>query len=264
MNATPALVLASLDEGIASIRFNRPQALNAMDAAMARALRDVVRKVLGTQGVRVIVLSGEGRSFMAGGDLQAFHSDLPNAPATAHQIIDPLNEAVTMLAEAALPVLASVHGAVAGAGLSLAMGADLAIATDDAKFVPAYARVGACQDGGGSWALPRLVGLKRAMEIAMLSETLDAATALQLGIVNRVVPASQLEAETRALAQRLAQGPTQALGHIKRLLRASLQQALRDQLGAERDAFAACASSADFGEGLAAFFEKRPARFLGR
>lgn len=228
MNRLAAPVLASVNEGVARIQFNRPQTLNAIDAAMARALYDRVREVLATPGVRVIVLSGEGRAFMAGGDLRAFHADLPQAPATARQIIDPLHGAVAMLAEAAMPVLASVHGAVAGAGLSVTMGCDLAIAADDAKFVPAYARIGASQDGGGSWALPRLVGLKRAMEIAMLSDTLDAATALQLGIVNRVVPASQLEAETMDLAQRLAQGPTQTFGRIKRLLRESLRRPLRD------------------------------------
>ena len=264
MNASTAPVLVSVDEGIASIRFNRPQALNAIDAAMARALRDGVREVVATPEVRVIVLSGEGRAFMAGGDLQAFHADLPHAPATAHRIIDPLHEAVAVLAEATSPVVASVHGAVAGAGLSLTMGCDLAIASDDAKFVPAYARIGASLDGGGSWALPRLVGLKRAMEMVLLSETLDATTALQLGIVNRVVPASQLQAETLALARRLAQGPTQTFGRIKRLLRASLQRPLRDQLDAERDAFATCAASSDFAEGLAAFFDKRPAQFIGK
>src|SRR5205823_4563871 len=132
------------------------------------------------------------------------------------------------------------------------------------KFVPAYARIGASQDGGGSWALPRLVGLKRAMEIALLADTIDAATAMQLGIVTRVVPAAQREAETLALARRLAQGPTQTFGRIKRLLRESLQRPLRDQLDAERDAFVACAGTQDFAEGLASFFEKRQAKFIGQ
>ena len=264
MNSHTAPVIVGFEEGIAGIRFNRPKALNAIDASMALALRDGIRAVLATPGVRVVVLSGEGRAFMAGGDLQAFHADLPRAPATARQIIDPLHEAVAMLAECGFPVIASVHGAVAGAGLSLAMGCDITIAADDTKFVPAYARIGASQDGGGSWALPRLVGLKRAMEIALLAETIDAATAMQLGIVTRVVPAAQREAETLALARRLAQGPTQTFGRIKRLLRESLQRPLRDQLDAERDAFVACAGTQDFAEGLASFFEKRQAKFIGQ
>ncbi len=263
MNTFAVPVLVSVDDGIAGLRFNRPQVLNANDATMARALRDGVREVLATPEVRVIVLSGEGKAFMAGGDLRAFHADGARAPATAHEIIDPLHEAIALLAETALPVIASVHGAVAGAGFSLAMGCDLTIAADDAKFVPAYARIGACQDGGGSWALPRLVGLKRAMEIALLCETLDAAAALQLGLVNFMVPVIDLEAQTLALARRLAQGPTQAFGHIKRLLRESLGRPLRDQLDAEREAFAACSATADFAEGVAAFLEKRAPQFAG-
>lgn len=256
-------VVATVSGGIASIRFNRPASLNAIDAAMAVALRDAVRDVLAVSDTRVIVLSGEGPAFMAGGDLRAFYDDLPNAARTARSIIDPLHDAVAAMAEASVPVIASVHGAVAGAGLSLALGADLTIAAEDARFVPAYSRIGTSQDGGGSWALPRMVGLKRALEIAWLAAPFNAPAALAMGVVNRVVPLAALAAETDGLACRMATGPTQAYGRIKRLLRESLDTPLRQQLDAERESFVACAASADFAEGLAAFFEKRQARFTG-
>jgi 2-(1,2-epoxy-1,2-dihydrophenyl)acetyl-CoA isomerase len=210
------------------------------------------------------VLGGEGRSFMAGGDLQAFHSDLPNAPLTAGRIIDPLHEAVAALAEAPMPVIAAVQGAVAGAGMSVALGADLVLAADNARFVPAYAGVGTSPDGGGTWALVRLVGLRRALEISLLGEPIDASAALQLGMVTREEPVAELNPATDNLAARLAAGPTRALGRTRRLLREAQCSGLREHLRAERESFAACAGTQDFAEGLAAFFEKRAARFTGR
>lgn len=263
MNA-PTPVQLSVSEGIASIRFSRPQTLNAIDEAMAASFRDAVKDMLAHPSVRVAVLSGEGRAFMAGGDLQAFHSNLSNAGITAGRIIDPLNEAVAMLAEAPLPVLASVHGAVAGAGMSVALGADLVVAADNTRFVPAYARIGASPDGGGTWVLAQLLGVRKAMEMALLAEPFDAATALALGLVNRVVPAADLATQTLALASRLAQGPTRTWGRTKRLLRDAGSTPLRQQLRAEREAFVACTMSADFAEGLAAFFDKRDPHFIGR
>ncbi|CAN5338694.1 enoyl-CoA hydratase/isomerase family protein [soil metagenome] len=257
-------ILTTLEAGVATIRFNRPQAMNALDVPMAEALLATVTALRANPDARVIVLCGAGKVFMAGGDLQTFFADLPNAPATARALIDPLHEALALLAEGDAPVIASLHGAVAGAGLSISLGADLAIAADDTRFTLAYSRIGANVDGGGSWALPRTVGLKKAMEIALLSDMMSAATALELGLVNQIVPPAELEAATLALAPRLAQGPTGAYGRIKRLLRASLQRPLREQMAAEREAFVEGASTADFAEGLAAFFGKRPATFTGR
>lgn len=257
-------ILVSVDDGIAHIRFNRPEALNAVNVEMAEQLRAAVQRLQAAGGVRVVVLSGEGRAFMAGGDLQAFHADLAHADDTAHAIIGPLHEALALLAEGDAPVIASLHGAVAGAGMSLALGADLAIAADNIKLNMAYARIGASIDGGGSWHLPRLVGLRQAMEIALLCDSIDAPGALALGLVNKVVPAAELQAQTLALAGRLSQGPTQAFGRTRRLLQASFQRTLAEHLHAELDAFAAGARTQDFGEGLEAFFAKRAPRFTGR
>lgn len=258
-----ASVRLSIEAGIAHICFNSPQTLNSMGASMAKAFLEAVRELQASASARVLVLSGEGRAFIAGGDLGAFHSNLSAAVHTARAIIDPLHEAVALLATGKHPVIASVHGAVAGAGLSLAMGSDLVVAADSTTFVPAYAKIAASQDGGGSWALPRLVGLHKALEIMLLAEPFDAATALQLGIVNRVVPAADLAQTTQALARRLADGPTRAYGEIRRLLRASLHQTLPEQLAQERTSFAYCAGSQDFVEGVNAFFDKRSAQFLG-
>ncbi len=201
---------------------------------------------------------------MAGGDLQAFHADLANAGETARSIIDPLNEGLVLLAEGDAPIIASVHGAVAGAGMSIALGADLVIASETAKFNMAYSLIGASLDAGGSWFLPRIVGLQQAMAIALLSEPISATDARVKGFVHRVVPADQLVAETNALAKRLARGPTEAYGRIRRLLRQSLQRGFPEQLQAERDAFVQGAGTAEFREGVDAFLNKRSPTYLSR
>ena len=257
----PAPVLFERDGSIARIRFNRPGVLNAADRALAAAFRDACRAVAADPGVRVVVLSGEGRAFMAGGDIAQFRDDPQSVPAT---LIDPLHDGLRHLSDASAIVIASLHGAVAGAGMSIALGCDLAIAAEGTRFNMAYARLGASCDLGGSWHLPRLVGLRRALEIALLCDNLDAAQALQLGLVNRVVPAAALVEETQALAERLARGAPVAQGVIKRLLRESAGRDLAGQLDAERAGFSACIASADFGEAVAAFLDKRPAAFTGR
>jgi 2-(1,2-epoxy-1,2-dihydrophenyl)acetyl-CoA isomerase len=162
------------------------------------------------------------------------------------------------------PVIASLHGAVAGAGLSLAMACDLAIAAEGTRFSFAYARLGASCDLGGSWHLPRIVGLRRALEISLLGDTFDAGQALQLGLVNRVVPADRLADETRQVAERLAAGAPLALGQLKRLMREASSRDLPAQLAAERAAFAACVETQDFHEGVTAFLARRAPRYEGR
>lgn len=178
-------------------------------------------------------------------------------------IIGPLHAAMLRLAELRAPTLACLHGAVAGAGFSLALACDLAIAAEDARFSMAYARIGATPDASGTFHLPRLLGMRKARELALLGETLGADEALRLGLVNRVVPPAELSAQAQALAERLAAGPTRAYGRIRQLLDASLDSSLAEQLEAERAAFLASTRTADFSEGIAAFLEKRPARFTG-
>lgn len=263
MTTSDPAVLFRVADGIADIRFNRPKRLNAISVEVAEGFEAAVERALADSSVRVIVVSAEGRAFVAGGDLSVFHGS-DDRQRAASSLIDPLHRALARLAEAPAITLGSLKGAVAGAGVSLALSLDLAIAAEDAVFNLAYAKVGASPDGGASFALPRLVGLRRALEIALLSEDIDAATALDLGLVNRVVPLADLEAETRALAARLAAGAPAAQSRIKALMRGSFERTLPAQLDAEAAAFSECAATEDFGGAVTAFLERRSPRFTGR
>lgn len=249
------------DDGVVTLVFNRPKALNAINVAMAQALLAALQDIAHDDSVRALVLRGEGRAFMAGGDLLTLQRD-PLAGVDA--LLEPLNQALLLLANLNAPVIAQVQGAAAGAGLSLMLQADFVLAAEGAQFNLAYINLGASCDVGASWALPRWVGLRRALEIAMLGESLDTDQALQMGLINRVLPAADLSGEVQRLAARLAQGPTQALGHMRRLMRASLETGLQAQLHAEWQAFRACAQTDDLRAGIDAFFQKQPARFTGR
>ncbi len=258
-----APVLLTIDGAIGEIRFNRPKVLNAFNLEAGRAFLACCERVAAEQRVRAIVLRGEGSSFMAGGDLTQFR-DAADRPAFSREILEPLNSALLILDELPVPIIAAVQGVAAGAGASIALAADFVIAAEDAKFIMAYAKIGTSIDAGSSWNLPRLVGFRRAMELALLAEPVGAAQALAMGLISRVVPSAKLKEEAGALAKRLAAGPTGAYGRIKQLLRDSLTQEYAVQLKAELEAFAACSATADFAEGLTAFFEKRAAVFRGR
>lgn len=247
-----------IDGPIAHIVFNRPQALNAIDIEMAGRFRDAVDHVAADPSVRVLVLSGTGRAFMAGGDIQQMVAD---PVANVQKIIDPVHAAMARMTELPIPVLASLHGPVAGAGMSIALAADLALAADNLRFQMAYTKIGASPDASGSWHLVRLVGLRKAMELTLLSDTVDVHQALALGLVNWVVPAAELAARTDALAARLAQGATHAFGRSKALLRTAALHSLPEHLDAERQAFLAGAKGSEFGEGTRAFLEKRAPGF---
>lgn len=250
-----------ITQAVARVSFNRPDSLNAINIGLARAFLEAISTIAATPGVRAVLLRSQGKAFMVGGDLAELSQD---SAATAARIIEPLHAGLQIMAALPVPVVASVQGAVAGAGLSIMLAADLAIAADDSTFNMAYARIGASPDASGSWHLPRVVGLRKAMEIALLSEAFDAQEALRLSVVNRVVPAADLGAETDKLMRRLADGPTVAFGRIKSLLRAAQTRDLATQLDAERAAFEACAATADFQEGVAAFLQKRRPSYRGR
>jgi 2-(1,2-epoxy-1,2-dihydrophenyl)acetyl-CoA isomerase len=264
MTTNEDTVLLKLEGSVAYIVLNRPAVLNAVDIEMADALLNACRTVAANPEVRAVVLKGAGKAFMAGGNLARFQEDPAQAPDTADHLIRLLNAAVEVLGGLRAPVIASLHGAVAGAGVSLALACDLAIAADNTRFNLAYARIGATPDVSASWHLPRVVGLRKAMEIALLADNVDAPEALRLGLVNRVVAADSLEEATAALATRLAAGPTLVYGATKRLLRGSLGRSLHEQLELERAAFCSAAASADFVEGVDAFYGKRPAVFTGK
>ena len=260
MSENPPTLIVSRDGGIVRLHFNRPAVLNALDRVTAQAFVHACRDIAADHSVRAVIVGGSGRAFMAGGDLAELRADPTGAPLA---LIGPMHEAIVLLAEMRAPVIASLQGAVAGAGLSLALACDFALAAEGTRFTLAYVNIGASCDLSGSWSLPRLVGIRKAMEIAMLGEKFDAAEALRLGLVNRVVPAAELEAQTLELAQRLERGPAAAIAQLKRLMRTSFEHDLRGQLDAERSAFLACAATADFAEGLDAFIAKRPPNFGG-
>jgi 2-(1,2-epoxy-1,2-dihydrophenyl)acetyl-CoA isomerase len=263
MSNNEPVVTYETKDGVATIRFNRPKQLNALNRELAQGFGAALDGATSDPAARVIVVAGQGRAFMAGGDLGVFR-DASNKPEAARALIEVVHGALRALADAPQIVVASLHGAVAGAGMSLALNADLAIASDETTFNMAYARIAAPPDCGGTWALPRVVGLRRALEIALLSDTIGAEEALRLGLVNRVVAASDLKAETAKLAVRLAAGPAIAYARIKRLIRDSFGHSLSEQLDAERDAFTACAGTQDFSEALDAFFAKRKPEFRAR
>lgn len=259
MNPDRPISLRQDEPGVAVVTIDRPAAMNTFDLATARALRQVLEQLVASGSARVVVLRGAGKAFGAGGDVNLIGS----TPESIPELIDHMHAAIAAIAALDAPVIASVHGVAAGASLSLVAACDLAIAAEGTRFNLAFAKLGASCDTSSTWSLPRLVGFKHALEIALLCETFDAAEAHRLGLVNRVVPDDRLEADTMAMARTLAAGPTLAYGRIKRLMRRSLERSLAEQLEAEREAFIASAQTADFREGVSAFLGKRTPAFRG-
>lgn len=236
------------------LQFNRPASLNAIDSAMAGAFLQAVTEAVADESIRVIILSGAGRSFMAGGDIAQFSRDPQSIP---QSLIEPMNQAIRLLGNSDKIVLGSVQGPVAGAGMSLALICDLLIAADNTRFSFAYTALAASGDLGISWSLPRLLGLRNAMAVALLGDSIKADEAQRLGLVNRVVAAEQLTEQTLALAEQLAELPTLAAASIKRLMQAALQQDLSSQLDAEKQAFSQCIEQPDFHAAVDGFLAKR-------
>jgi len=256
-------ILLQVEDRVAFVTFNRPDRLNAIDLAMARAFREAVDGLAGRDDVRAVVLRGAGAAFVAGGDVTLFSGDRQTAAATIGELIDHFHAATIALQRLPAPVIASVHGAAAGGGFSLALAADIRIAADTATFTPAYLRLGTSPDGGGTFFLPRLVGPSKALEIFLLGGTYSAGDAHRFGFVNRVVPAADLQRETALLAAAIARGAMPAVARARALMIGRDVEALERQLNAEKEAFLACVRSRDFEEGVTAFLSKRRPQFTG-
>jgi 2-(1,2-epoxy-1,2-dihydrophenyl)acetyl-CoA isomerase len=248
----------------ATITLNRPERMNALDAAMMRDLDAATREVAEDGSVRAVMLRGAGRSFMSGGDVAMFHAEGAALAGKFEAIAGVFHASVKRLRTMPKPVLACVQGAAAGGGLSAMLACDLAIAAKDAYFSLAYAGIGTSPDGGSTFTLPRIVGMRKALELAFLPERFDAQTALSLGLVNWVVENDELEARAREILERLASGPTFAYARTKALFNETWERPMAAQLEAELAAFARCAATADFAEGVGAFVAKRKPGFSGK
>ncbi len=251
-------------DGIATVALNRPDALNSLTHEMKQELLDAFKAVERDDAVRAVVLTGEGRGFCAG---EALDEELvkpdrpPGIGATLRKYYNPLIEKMRGVDK---PIVAAVNGVAAGAGVSLALACDFRLASDKASFLQAFVKIGLVPDAGGTFFLPRLVGLAKAMELCMLGDRIDAAEAERIGLVNRVVPQPELMAETTKLAARLAASPTKAIGLMKRAFQHGSRSALDDQLAYEADLQDIASATADFREGVGAFLEKRAAVFKGK
>ena len=248
---------------IATIALNRPEVRNALDLTMRRELAAALDEVEADAGTRVLILTGRGGHFSAGGDVKSMR-DRRHTAAEGRERVEALNRLVVRLAEFPRPTIAMVDGFAVGAGCNLALACDLIVASDRARFGEVFAKIGLVPDGGGTYFLPRLVGLARAKELVFTADIVDAAEAHRIGLVNRVVPGGSLEAETRALAARIAAGPPATLRMAKHMLNRSPELDLRGALDQEAAGQAIAITSDDHQEGLAAFFAKRLPRFTGR
>jgi len=249
---------------VAYVTLNRPESANGIQLEICQELMDVSIRVDEDPNVRAVVLGGSGRFFSAGGDLKAFSKQGERLPAYAKEVTTFLHAAVSRFTRMDAPVIGAVHGTAAGAGMSLVCSCDFVIAAASAKFTMAYTKAGITPDGSSTYFLPRIVGLRRALELALTNRVLSADEACAMGIVTRVVPDAELTGAVDALARELAQGATRTLGMTKRLLHQSWVETLETQMELEARTVADAMRTEDCREGIAAFVAKRPAKFHGR
>jgi len=254
------MITTAATDSVTTITLDRPDKLNAFSGTMRE---DLIAALHDAEG-RVIVLTGAGRAFCAGGDVDYMSGLQKECDVQAfRKLLDAGRDIVTTIASLDKPVIASVNGVAAGAGCNLALACDYRIASDGAKFSESFVKIGLHPDWGGTWLLPRLIGRGAALEMLMTGRMVDANEALRLGLVDRVVPAAELAAETERLARAIASGPPIAIAGIKRALRQSEKNDLRTQIELESEHQLAAFRSKDAAEGMAAFFERRTAKFSG-
>jgi len=259
------VLLEAQHEGIATLVMNRPDRLNALNNELAIAVNDALGRLAEDQSVNVVVITGAGRAFCAGGDLGALGKGRQTG--ATHELEPLLRAGMQMVLKMRTmpqPVIAAVNGAAAGAGMNIALAADIRIAAEEATFGQNFARVGLFPDYGGTFFLPQLVGPSKAAELFYTGDMIDAKTALALGLVNQVVPATQLEATVKTLAQKIAQGPSLPIRAAKKALFASGEKELSKALDNEVREQIRCYLSDDCNEGIRAFFEKRLPKFQGK
>jgi 2-(1,2-epoxy-1,2-dihydrophenyl)acetyl-CoA isomerase len=250
---------------VAVITLNRPESLNALTSEVGVEFKSAVKELLAS-GARAVIITGAGRAFCAGGDLREMRKIAERDGRVDAFFDEPLrllNDCILLIRQTPLPFIAAVNGAASGGGCNFALACDLVIAGESARFNQAFIKIGLSPDCGGTFILPRLVGWKRATELMMTGEVTNAARALEMGMINSVVPDDQLMAHAMAMAEKLAEAPTAVIGRIKGLLEASATNDYGAQLELERKAQLQSGQTKDFREGVAAFIEKRPPKFVG-
>jgi 2-(1,2-epoxy-1,2-dihydrophenyl)acetyl-CoA isomerase len=259
---TYANLLAEVRGSVAHITINRPEARNSIDLATAKELAEVALSLREDSSVRAVIITGQGGTFSVGGDVKAFATD-PDLPLYLEKLTTYLHAAISHFVRMSAPVITAVNGMAAGAGMSLACIGDLTLAAESAKFIVAYSKIGLTPDGSCSYFLPRIIGLKKALELALTNRMLSAQEALDWGIVTRVVPDAELLSEAEVVAAELASGATRALGVAKQLLHDGWTTALEVQMQHETTAISDTSRTADAREGITAFVEKRNPSFSG-
>jgi 2-(1,2-epoxy-1,2-dihydrophenyl)acetyl-CoA isomerase len=258
-------VLLDFTDGIATLRLNRPDDGNAINPDLAADLAEAATQIAERADVRAVLIASNGPNFTVGGDLSVFAATargrLPNQ---LRRMVDSFHLAIERLTSIDAPVVAAVRGGAAGGGLGLLYAADIAVAADDARFAVGYGALGLTADGGNTWFLPRMVGMRRAQELFLLNRRLTAQEALEFGLVSQLAPNDAVENEAAALAATLAKGPTRAYGAVHRMLRQSFETGLSDQLDAEKESLVAASRTDDAQEGIAAFVAKRRPQFRGQ
>jgi len=255
-------ILYVIHDSVTTITLNRPHVLNAIDLATCEALRTRLREAAAAPEIRAVILTGNGRAFCAGGDLGFALAANPDTLGDSFlALTEILHDCIAQIRTIPKPIIAAINGPAAGAGLFLALACDLRLMADDAYLRQANTSHGLSIPAGGTFTLPRLVGLARALEIALLDEPIPAANALELGLANRVVSAAQLRSEAKSLANRVAHQPIAVLGRVKQLMNESFDSSLAAQLERERQAIAVSANSKEGREGVDAFLQKRQPNF---
>lgn len=259
-------LLYAVEDAIATLTLNRPERLNALGDTLRQDLYDAVTKAAADPDVRVLVITGAGRGFCSGGDVKSMSErDQGAAPSPFSEKLTPIRDRVVLaMRDCPKPIIAAINGAAAGAGMNLALACDMRIASSAAKFSQAFVKRGIAPDWGGSWLLPRVVGTAKACELIFTGDSIDAAEALELGIVNAVVAPEELMAATRRLAGKIAAGPPVAMALSKRAIYHNQDVDLRSGLEFETFAQGVCRETEDSKEGVKAFMEKRAPVFRGK
>ena len=255
-----AAVLTKLENGVLYIVMNRPESLNAANTAMLSAMQDALKLAERDENVRCVVVTGSGRGFCSGADLKEH-----TGPIRFKEHLDKtFNPVVTRMRTLEKPVIAAVNGVAAGAGASIALAGDIRVWSTDASFTEAFSKIALIPDAGSTWLLPRLVGYHRAFDLMVHAEKVGPDDALRMGLCERVYPAAEFDARVVALAENLASGPTKTFGLTKRALNKAMHSSFQDQLEYEGQIQEIAGRTGDFREGVAAFLEKRAAKFTGK